>query len=60
MPLEQKNPLRQDFGEIHEILAWSAIVLVVLHVAAALYHQFLRHDDILKRMMPGTKVADQA
>ena len=60
MPLEQKNPLRHDFGEMHEILAWSAIVLIVLHVVAALYHQFFRGDDVLKRMLPGTKVTDQA
>lgn len=60
MPLEQKNPLRHDFGEMHEILAWSAIVLIVLHVVAALYHQFFRRDDVLRRMLPGTRTTDQA
>lgn len=60
MPLEQKNPLRHDFGAVHSFLAWSAIVLIVLHVAAALYHQFYRGDDVFKRMIPGAKVADQA
>ncbi len=41
-------------------LAWSAIVLVVLHVSAALYHQFFRRDDVLKRMLPGTRVTEHA
>ncbi|HEY2032081.1 MAG TPA: cytochrome b [Rhizomicrobium sp.] len=60
MPLDQKNPLRHDFGAIHMYLAWSAIVLIVIHVSAALWHQFFRRDDVLKRMLPGTKVAEQA
>ena len=54
----QKMPLRHDFGMIHVYLAWSAIVLVPIHVLAALYHQFLRRDDVLKRMMPGTNVTE--
>jgi cytochrome b561 len=54
----QKTPLRHDFGTIHVILAWSAIVLVPIHVLAALFHQFVRRDDVLKRMLPGTKVTE--
>jgi cytochrome b561 len=59
LPPDQKRMIGHQFGEIHEYLAWSAIVLVVLHVAAALYHQFFRRDDVLKRMFPGTQVTDQ-
>jgi cytochrome b561 len=59
MPLDQKNMLRHDFSAIHTYLAWSAIVLVILHVSAALYHQFFRRDDVLKRMFPGTRVTEQ-
>ncbi len=54
----QKAPLRHDFGIIHVYLAWSAIVLVPIHVLAALYHQFFRRDDVLKRMLPGTGVME--
>ena|ERR1700733_11607681 len=53
----QKMPLRHDFGTIHVVLAWTAIALIPLHVAGALYHQFLRRDDVLRRMLPGTRVA---
>jgi len=41
-------------------LAYLAIALVSLHVLAALYHQFIRRDDVLKRMVPGTGVSDPA
>jgi cytochrome b561 len=54
------HPYHELFGNAHVFLAWSAIVLVPLHVLAALYHQFLRRDDVLKRMLPGTEVSGPA
>jgi cytochrome b561 len=36
----------------HGLLAKLAYVLIVLHVAAALRHQFIRRDDIMARMVP--------
>ncbi len=41
------------FSDAHETLAWIMIVLVPLHVAAALYHHFIRRDPVLVRMLPG-------
>lgn len=58
LPRAQKVPLRHEFFALHMYLAFSAIVLVVLHVAGALYHQ-LHGDDVLRRMLPGTRVAGQ-
>lgn len=52
----QKVPLRHDFARVHMYLAFSAIALLFLHVAGALYHQF-RGEDVLRRMVPGTKVS---
>ncbi len=57
---EQKILLRDNFTLVHVVLAWSAIVLLPLHIAAALFHQFIRGDDVLKRMLPGTNVSDPA
>jgi len=57
MTREQKGPMHGLFDDTHVLLAWSAIVLVPIHIAAALYHQFWRRDDVLKRMLPGTRVA---
>jgi cytochrome b561 len=39
-------------------LSWTALlVLILLHVAAALYHQFLRRDGLLSRMWFGRRAA---
>ena len=43
------------FEEIHELLAFGAIGLIVLHVAAALKHQFVDKDNLLARMRPNCK-----
>jgi cytochrome b561 len=40
-------------GDVHTFLAWTLLVLIGLHVAAALYHYFLRSDRVLQRMLPG-------
>jgi len=53
MPLVKglDNPaLRDFFKEVHEISAWVIIVLIVLHVAAALKHKVIDRDDVMKRM----------
>ncbi|HEX3664983.1 MAG TPA: cytochrome b [Rhizomicrobium sp.] len=55
----QKMPLRHEFFAMHFYLAISALVLVPLHIAGALYHQF-RGEDVLRRMLPGTRVAGRA
>lgn len=43
-------PLRDFFKEIHEITAWVLIVVVVLHIAAAIKHKVIDKDEIMKRM----------
>lgn len=60
MTREALHPVHETFETAHVFLAWSMIVLVPLHVAAALYHHFLRRDDVLRRMLPGTQVTDPA
>jgi len=39
--------------EVHKTLAWILLATVVLHVAAALRHHFVKKDGILLRMLPG-------
>lgn len=36
----------------HAVLAWLLLALICVHVAAALRHHFLLHDDVLARMLP--------
>lgn len=51
-PLVEKNKeLGGFFHETHEIAGYAVIVLIAFHFAAALYHHFVRKDDVLKRMI---------
>ena len=37
---------------LHRWTGFLVIALVLMHVGAALYHHFVRRDDVLKRMLP--------
>lgn len=37
----------------HIYLAYALLALIVLHVLAALYHRFIKHDGVLERMIDG-------
>jgi cytochrome b561 len=38
--------------ELHDAGAWCLLVLVCLHIVAAFWHEFARHDGVLRRMLP--------
>jgi cytochrome b561 len=40
----------EDAGEVHKILWFGLQMLVLAHVLAALYHQFILKDGLLRRM----------
>lgn len=42
----------ERFGGIHEFLVWSTLVLLVLHIAAALKNQFFSDTPVADRMPP--------
>ncbi len=50
---EAKEQLHEPLEFVHSKLAWVAIVLLGLHVAGALKHQFVDRDGLLSRMAPG-------
>jgi cytochrome b561 len=50
-----RSPIGREAGDVHTFLAWTLAALVSLHVAAALYHHFGRHDRVLQRMLPGAR-----
>jgi cytochrome b561 len=52
LPRAAKKPLVGELATVHIYLAWSAIVLIPIHIAGALYHHFFRRDDVLARMLP--------
>ena len=40
------------FAPMHVVFTYVGIGLVFLHAAAAFWHQFIRHDNLLSRMLP--------
>lgn len=44
-----------SFLGLHEAAAYLVLALVVVHIAASLYHQFFRRDHLLARMWYGTR-----
>ena len=51
-PLPAAPSLGLPMKGIHEIGSNLGIVLLALHVLAALKHHFLNRDDVLRRMLP--------
>lgn len=49
----KNEPLSEALFEVHETLAWVIVALVVVHIAAALYHHFVARDRVLVRMWTG-------
>jgi cytochrome b561 len=43
-----------ECGDIHNILVYVLLGFIILHVAGALYHHFVKHDRLVARMLPGT------
>lgn len=50
-PFVQNKALAGSFHEIHVLCSYVIIGLVAVHIVAALYHHFVRKDNILKRMV---------
>lgn len=53
LPIEKSKLLAGWCSSIHNTLAIVIIVFVSLHILAALYHHFIRKDNVLKRMWVG-------
>ena len=52
----KNKPLYDAMLTTHQILQWVLYAVVALHVLAALKHHFMLKDNVLKRMLPFTKV----
>ncbi len=60
MTRAQLHPIHETWETAHVVLAWSAIVLIPIHIGAALYHGMIRRDGVLSRMWFGTTVEPAA
>lgn len=52
LPVGSDKPTIGMFHELHEVFATLMLVLIGLHVLAALKHQFMDRDGTLRRMAP--------
>lgn len=55
LSVQQSKALVEACFEAHEVIAFLIIFFVTIHVAAALYHYFIKNDGILERMLPGNR-----
>jgi cytochrome b561 len=46
------RPLGVQLGNVHSFLGYALLTLIGLHAAAALFHHFIRRDDVLNAMLP--------
>ena len=52
-PLTAKNDAWSDFAHgVHEYLFWVLLLVLVIHVGAALKHHVFDNDNVLRRMLP--------
>ena len=50
--LAKNTEIAPYFKDLHEVLVFALIALVVLHVLAALRHACFRRDGVIGRMLP--------
>jgi len=60
LPHDQMKQAHALFLGAHAWLAKAAYVLVALHIAGALKHQFISNDDVVARMIPFLKLRRRA
>src|SRR3954464_8088387 len=52
MIVEKNDTLATQLFAAHRWVGRLVILIVLMHIGAALYHYFIRRDDVLKRMLP--------
>ena len=52
LPIAPDKNLVSAAFQMHGFFAVAILVLVTIHVLAALYHHYVKRDTILRRMLP--------
>ncbi len=58
--VDPSKAVQQLASDVHLALIITLGVLLTVHVAAALRHHWVKHNDVLSRMVPGLKPPPQA
>ena len=48
------RPLARQLHDLHALSAEALLILIALHSVAALFHHFIRGDDVLNAMLPAS------
>ncbi|NOT42748.1 MAG: cytochrome b [Alphaproteobacteria bacterium] len=56
LPVGNDRDTHEFYEEAHELLGNLMILLLIVHVVAALKHHFVDRDTVLRRMLPFTRV----
>jgi cytochrome b561 len=48
----ENEALATQLFTLHRWAGWLLIILVLMHIGAALFHYFIRRDKVLQRMLP--------
>jgi cytochrome b561 len=59
LPVSRSKDVHELFEEVHELLGYVALALIVLHVAGALKHHFDGHRHLMGRMAPWMRGGDR-
>ena len=51
-PVQASKTLHDRISGVHELLANGILILFVIHAAAAIWHHYVKKDDVLTRMLP--------
>ena len=54
-PIAANNGFKDAFLTVHLASSFALAALIVLHAAAALRHHLILGDDVLRRMLPGSR-----
>jgi cytochrome b561 len=50
--VEKDQTLSDPLFQVHMLVGFTIIGLLVMHIGAALYHYFIRRDGVMQRMLP--------
>lgn len=51
-PIAADRETARTVKELHELSATAILIVAGLHALAALWHHYIRRDDVMKRMLP--------
>ena len=59
-PIAPGAALAETLKALHKIGGWALLLILGLHVAAALWHHLVRRDDVLRAMLAGGRASVRA